>query len=87
MRLLATLGVGAIAAGIGVACYVWQQHERTGEGYLGVVRQLPAQARSLAGDIGRRGRLAVQEGLQAAHMREDEVTRQLTQAESRPTTT
>jgi hypothetical protein len=87
MRLLPPLGFGVVAAGIGVACYVRRENERTGAGYLAVLRQLPAQARSLVDDIGRRGRLAAQEGLQAAHMREEEVARQLAQAESQPTTT
>ena len=84
---MATLGFGAVVAGVGVAYYVRRQSAQTGDGYLAVLRQLPAQARSLVEDVTRRGRLAMQEGLQAAHMREEEVTRQLAEAESRGTAT
>jgi hypothetical protein len=87
MRLLGALGLGAVVAGVGMAYYARRLSLQGGEGYLAALRQLPAQARSLFDDVGRRARLAVNEGLQAAHMREDQVARQLTSTGSSQTAT
>jgi hypothetical protein len=82
MRFLGALGLGAVVAGVGLAYCVRRQSLSTGDGYLAALRQLPAQASSLLDDVRRRGRLAVDEGLQAARMREDQVARRLGEAES-----
>jgi len=87
MRLPGALGLGAVVAGVGVAYCARRQSLRTGEGYLAALRQLPTQASSLVDDVRRRARLAVSEGLQAARMREDQVARRLTAAESSPNST
>lgn len=82
MRLLGVLGLGVVVAGVGLAYRVRRESMRTGDGYLAALRQLPAQASSLVDDVRRRGRLAASEGLQAARMREEQVARRLTAAES-----
>jgi hypothetical protein len=86
MRFLGALGLG-VAAGVGLVYCVRRQSQRTGEGYLATMRQLPTQASSLVDDARRRGRLAMSEGLQAARMREDQVDRRLTAADSSPNPT
>jgi hypothetical protein len=82
MRFLGALGLGAVVAGVGLVYCVRRESLRTGEGYLAALRQFPAQTSSLVDDARRRGRLAVSEGLQAARMREEQVARRLTAAES-----
>jgi len=82
MRLLGAFGLGAVIAGVGLAYCVRRESLRSGEGYLAAARQLPAQASSLVEDVRRRGRLAMNEGLQAARMSKEQVERRLTATES-----
>jgi len=81
VRLLRSAAFGAVVAVAGLAYYVQRRSAETGEGYLTIVRQLPAQARSLWDDARRRGLLALEEGRQAARMREEEVERQIAAAQ------
>ncbi|HJW74430.1 MAG TPA: hypothetical protein VJ787_01995 [Thermoleophilia bacterium] len=84
MKLLGTLGLGTLVAGVGLAYCVREQSLRTGDGYLATLRRLPAQVRPLLGDVRRRIDLAVSEGRQAARLREAQVQQQLTATGSSP---
>jgi len=83
MRVLRSVGFAAILAAAGLAYYVQQRSAQTGEGYLSVVRQLPGQARAWWSETRERATLAIEEGRQAARLREQEVERQIAAAEGR----
>lgn len=85
MALPAKLVIGGIVAGAGLAYYVRQRHQRSGESYLDIVKQLPSLARTSVKDLRRRATLALEDGKAAARAREDELVRQLGAAEA-PTT-
>ena len=87
MRPLGALGLAAAAVGAGAMYCARRLGRQSGEGYVSALRRLPREARSLADDVGRRARLALDEGLQAARMREEQVARELTSAESGKTAT
>lgn len=80
MRLVGTLVFGSALAGAGLAYYVHERSRKTGESYLEVVRQLPADARRAYGEVRRRSALALEDGLSAARRREDMVERELVAA-------
>jgi hypothetical protein len=84
MAFPARLLLGGMAAGAALAWYVQKQHEATGAGYLGVVRQLPAEAEQWLGRTRRRAALALEEGRAAARARDTEVIRQLDAAGASP---
>ena len=77
MRLPRSLLAGAVLAGAALAYYVQQRHIDTGEGYLDIVRQLPADLPRLARDVRRKATLALEDGVSAARRREAEITKQL----------
>lgn len=84
MGFSSKLIVGGIAAGAALAYYVHRRRVRTGETYLDIIRQLPAEAGRWAGEARHKAVLALAEGKAAARAREDELTRQLTAAGSPP---
>lgn len=77
MSFTRTLGAGAAVAGFALVYYVRRRHDRTGEGYVSIVRGLPSDARRWAADVQRRGTQALEDGRQAAREREQELLRQL----------
>jgi hypothetical protein len=80
VRLWGTLLFGTALAGAGLAYYVRDRSQATGQSYLGVLRQLPSEARRGYGEVRRRAQLALGDGLQAARDRETHVDRGLTAA-------
>jgi hypothetical protein len=80
VKLLGTLVFGSALVGAGLAFYVHDRSRTTGESYLEVVRQLPADARRAYGEVRRRSALALEDGLSAARRREDLVDRELVAA-------
>ena len=73
MRLWGTLIFGGLLAGTGVAYYVRERSQSTGQSYVEVLKQLPSEARRGYGEARRRARLALDDGLQAARARERQV--------------
>lgn len=84
MGLPTRLVVSGAVAGAALTYYVRSRHQRTGEGYLSIVRQLPGDALRWAGDTRTRAVKALEEGKTAARDREEEFTRQLTAAGAPP---
>jgi len=80
VRLWGTLLFGTALAGAGLARYVRDRSQTTGQSYLTVLRQLPSEARRGYGEVRRRAQLAVGDGLQAARDRDTRVDRALTSA-------
>ena len=80
MRLFGTLAFGAMLAGAGLAYYVHERSRATGQGYLEILRQLPSDTRRTYDDVRRRAVLALEDGVQAARRREDQVERELVAA-------
>lgn len=85
MKLLGTVGLGFMVAGAGLALYVRRQSEQTGVGYATVIRRLTGDVQWLVDDARRRGRLALEQGREAARRRQDELTRQLAAVSSAST--
>ena len=83
MRLWGTLIFGGVLAGTGVAYYVRERSQSTGQSYVEVLKQLPSEARRGYGEARRRARLALDDGLQAARMRERQVDHALVATEPR----
>ncbi len=77
MRLWGTLLFGTALAGAGLAYYVRDRKEQSGQSYLEVLRQLPSEARHGFGEVRRRAQLALGDGLQAARDRGLQVDRSL----------
>jgi hypothetical protein len=75
MRIVRPYGLGIVLVGAGVALYVRRRCTETGLGYLDVLKQLPGEVRKYWDDTRRRGMLALEDGLSAAHRREEEVLR------------
>jgi len=80
MRIVRPYGFGIVLVGVGVAYYVRRRSAETGLGYFDVLKQLPGEARKYWDDAGRRGKLALQDGMSAARRREDEVVRAIAAA-------
>jgi hypothetical protein len=85
MRFFGTVGLGAVVAGAGLALYVRRQSEQTGVGYATVIRRLVGDIPWLVDDARRRARLALEQGREAAHRRQDELTRELAAVSSAST--
>ena len=85
MRFLGTVGLGVLVAGAGLALYVRRQSEQAGVGYATVIRQLAGDVHCLVDDARRRGRLALEQGREAARRRQDELTRELAAVSSAST--
>jgi hypothetical protein len=77
MGFTRSLTGGAAVAGAALAYYVRRRHQRTGQGYLSIIKQLPSDAQRWASQTRERAVLAVEEGKRAARHREDELTKQL----------
>jgi len=77
MRFWGTVVFGAALVSAGLAYYVRERSQATGQSYTEVVRQLPAEARRGYGEARERTRLAVGDGLRAARSREHQVERAL----------
>jgi hypothetical protein len=77
------LGV-AVVAGAGLAYYVHQRHQRTGAGYLDVIKQLPGEVRRAGDEARRRAAEAFEQGKAAARRREADLLRQLKAAGAPP---
>ena len=73
MGLSTKLIVSSAVAGAALTMYVRTRHQRTGEGYLSIVRQLPGDALRWAGDT----RVA---GRQGARGRQDRRARATTRS-------
>jgi hypothetical protein len=84
MGLSTKLIVSGAVAGVALSYYVRSRHERTGEGYLHIVRRLPGDALRWADDTKARATKALEEGRSAARVREEEFTRQLLAAGAPP---
>jgi len=84
MGLASKLVVGGAAAGAALVYYVQKRRARTGEGYLDILRQLPADVERWAVDAKRRAALALEEGKTAARERDADFTKQLTAAGAPP---
>ncbi len=84
MGLSTKLIVTGAVAGTALSFYVRSRHARTGEGYLTIVRQLPAQALRWVDSTRGRATRALEEGKTAARERDEEFTRQLLAAGAPP---
>jgi len=84
MGVTSKLVAGGIAAGAALAYYVQKRRARSGDGYLDILRQLPADARRWAVDAKRGAALALEEGKAAARERDSDFTKQLTAASAPP---
>ena len=84
MGLSTRLIVSGADAGAALTMYVRLRHQRTGEGYLSIVRCLPGDALRWAGDTRSRAVKALDEGKSAARERDEEFTRQLLAAGAPP---
>jgi len=80
VRLWGTIIFGSVLAGTGVAYYVRERSESTGQGYVEVLLQLPSEALRGYGEARRRARLALDDGLRAARSRERQVDHALVAA-------
>ena len=74
---------GGVLAGTGAAYYVRERSRATGQSYVEVLLQLPAEARRGYAEARRRARLALDDGLQAARVRERQVDHALSAAAPR----
>lgn len=83
MRLLGTLVFGSALAGAGLAYYVRERKQATGQSYAEVLRQLPSEAMRGYGEARRRAQLAIDDGLCAARKREGQVDNALQAAAPR----
>ena len=83
MRLWGTLLFGTALAGAGVAYYVRDRSQATGQSYIEVLRQLPSEALRGYGEARRRAQRAIDDGLRAARVREGQVERALVVAAPR----
>ena len=72
-----SLTAGAALAGAALAYYVRRRHQRSGEGYLHIIKQLPADAQAWATQTRQRATQAIEDGRTAARHRDDELTQQL----------
>jgi len=84
MGLSTKLVVSGAVAGVALAYYVRTKHERTGEGYLSIVRRLPGDALRWADDTRTRAVKALEVGRTTARERDEEITRQLAAAGAPP---
>jgi hypothetical protein len=84
MGFATKLIVSGAVAGTALTYYVRTRHQRTGEGYLSIVRQLPGDALRWVDDTRTRAVKALDEGKVAARDRDEEFTRQLTAAGAPP---
>jgi hypothetical protein len=84
MGLATKLIVSGAVAGTALTYYVRSRHQRTGESYLSIVRQLPGDALRWVDDTRTRAVKALDEGKVAARDRDQEFTRQLTAAGAPP---
>ena len=75
MRFWGTVVFGTALVSASLAYYVSERSRTTGQSYLEVLRQLPAEARRGYGEARERTRLAVGDGLRAARSREHQVER------------
>lgn len=83
MRLWGTLIFGGALAGVGMAYYVRERSQATGQSYAEVLLQLPSEVRRSYGEARRRARLALDDGLRAAGVRENQVDQALVAAAAR----
>jgi hypothetical protein len=72
-----SFAAGAVVAGAALAMYVRRRHQRTGQGYVQIIKQLPSDAQRWATQTRERAVKALDEGKTAARRREDELTKQL----------
>ncbi len=72
-----SFAAGAVAAGAALAYYVRRRHQRTGESYIEIIKQLPSDAQRWATQTRERAVRAIEDGKTAARHREDELTKQL----------
>lgn len=82
MKLFGSLVGAAVVVGAGLAYYVYQRHERTGQSYLDLVRQLPGEVQRVSAEARQRAAEALEHGKAAARRREAELVRQLEAAGS-----
>jgi hypothetical protein len=75
MKIVRPYGLGIVLVGAGVAYYVRRRSAECGLAYMDVLKQLPGEARRYWDETRRRGALALEDGLSAAHRREEEVLR------------
>jgi hypothetical protein len=68
---------GAVVAGAALAMYVRRRRQRTGQGYVQIIKQLPSDAQRWATQTRERAVKAIDDGRTAARHREDELTKQL----------
>lgn len=84
MGLSTKLVVTGAVAGVALTYYVRSQHQRTGESYLSIVRQLPSAALRWVDDTRSRASRALEAGKSAARERDEEFTRELAAAGAPP---
>jgi hypothetical protein len=84
MGLSTKLIVSGAVAGAALGYFVRSRHQRTGESYLTIIRQLPGHAMSWVDDTRSRATRALEAGKVAARDREEEFTRQLNAAGAPP---
>lgn len=75
---------GGIVAGAALAYYVQRRRARSGESYVQILMQLPADAQRWVAETRQRAVLALEEGRSAARERDAELTRQLEAAGTSP---
>lgn len=74
------LVAGGAIVGAVLAYYVHGRRQRTGEGYLEILRLLPSEAQSWLTETRERATLAIEDGVAAARRRDEELARDLTAA-------
>ncbi len=84
MGLLTKLVVSGAVASVALSYCVRTRHQRTGEGYLSIVRQLPGDALRWVDGTRDRAFKALEDGKVAARDRDDEFARQLNAAGAPP---
>ncbi|HTX67591.1 MAG TPA: hypothetical protein VMH50_00390 [Thermoleophilia bacterium] len=84
MGLSTKLIVSSAVAGAALTYYVRSRHQRTGESYLAIVRQLPGDAARWVDGTKARAARALEAGKSAARERDEEFTRQLEAAGAPP---
>ena len=83
MRFWGTVVFGTALVSAGLAYYVRERSQTTGQSYVEVLRQLPAEAWRSYGQARERAQLAIGDGLRAARSREQQVEGALTAAAPR----
>lgn len=82
MGFTRSVAAGAVVGGAALTLYMRRRHQRTGQSYVQIIKQLPSDAQRWATQTRERAVKAIDDGKTAARHREDELTRQLEAAKA-----